>query len=144
MQAITGRDVKVTLSNGIIVLFDTVTLNPDLGLGTAKTQGLPDGWTSGEKSADGEIQLGPVELKKLTEAAAVAGSWEQLEALDITYHALVAGVEQKVEAFGCKIGAPNFNYDSTNNERLQHTLPYMVTSPDFIRLDGVPLAAPRE
>ena len=141
-QRITGREVKVTLSNGIIVLFDTVTLNPSLGIGVAKTQGLPDGWTSGEKGADGEFELNTREMLKINEAASAAGSWEQLEALDITFYALVDGMEMKVEAFGCKIEAANFNFDASNSDRLKHTLPFMVTSPDFIRLNGVRLAAP--
>jgi len=141
MQGITGRNVKVTLSNGIQVLFDTVTLNPSLGIGVAKTQGLPDGWTDGEKGADGEIQLNTRELMKLNEEADLDGSWEELEVFDMTFHALQGGLEIRVEAFGCKIEVPNFNFDATNNERTQHTLPYMVTSPEFIRLNGVPLAA---
>jgi hypothetical protein len=141
-QKFTGRDVQATLGNGIRVLFDTVTLTPDLGFGVAKTQGRPDGWTSGEAGADGEITLSTVELAKVREAAAAAGSWAALEALDLTLFGLQDGVELKVEAFGCKLGPPDFNFDSGNNERLQHKISFMVTGRDFIKLNGVPLLDP--
>lgn len=140
MQRITGRNVTVTLSNGIQMMFDTVTLTPDLGFGVARNQGHPDGWTDGEVGAEGEITLNTVEMLKLQEAAGEAGSWKELEPLDMTFYSLSSGVEMKVEAFGCKLGAPDFNLDATNNERLQHKIAFMVTDPEFIRINGVPLA----
>ena len=140
MQRITGRNVTATLSNGIQILFDQVTLTPDLGFGVAKTQGHPDGWTDGEVGAEGEITVNTVEMLKLQEAAGEAGSWKELAPLDMTFFTLQAGVKMKVEAFGCKLGAPDFTFDATNNERLQHKIAFMVTDPEFIRINGVPLA----
>lgn len=84
------------------------------------------------------------EMLKLNEKAGEDGSWEDLATFDTNFHALQGGQELNVEAFGVKVEAPNFNFDATNNERTQHTLPFMVTDPDFIKINGVPLARPPE
>lgn len=139
-QRFTGRDFTVTLDNGTQVLFDQFNLNTDIGIGVAKTQGQPDGWTKGELSADGDIQLSTEEMQKLIDAARKAGSWEAMPPFDVNCYALVGGNAKNLEVFGVKINSPNFQFDSTNSDRTVHTVNFMVTDPEFVKIDGVPLA----
>ena len=47
--------------------------------------------------------------------------------------------ELRVEAFGLKLKVSSLlNIDSKGGEKTKHKVPYDVTSPDFIRINGVP------
>ena len=142
MQRISGRDVIATLGGGTQVKFEQININVDLGPGAVTSQGAPDGWVRGEVSADGDIQVVPEELSKINEEAEKAGSWEDMAAFDATFFADVGDFKQTVDVFGIKLNAPDFKYDGRGGDKLTHTIKFLVTDPDFIKLDGVPLARP--
>ncbi|MNP76220.1 hypothetical protein D3C76_1734230 [compost metagenome] len=57
-----------------------------------------------------------------------------------------AGEEElKVEAFGCKLKVSSLlNIDPKGGEKSKHKVPFDVTSPDFVRINGVPYLAAAE
>ncbi|AAZ93662.1 unknown [Pasteurella phage F108] len=103
------------------------------------TRGIPDGWVSGDVSAEGEIELDSKNFQKLTAAAASAGSYRSIPESDFTFFAQRGGVRDKVEAFGCKMLLTDLlNIDTKGGSKSTKKIKYFVTSPDFVRINGVP------
>lgn len=109
----------------------------------AKRSGRPDGYLVGDVEASGEIVVGADGLKTLSEAAKSAGSWQDLAPFDINSYAKVGDDEVKVEAFGCRIKASKLlDIDTSNSDESEFTLPFDVTAPEFVNINGVPYAKP--
>lgn len=139
-QRISGKDVEVRLPSGQRILFDQVNLNLDDGIVATHDQGYPNGWVRGEVKGDGDLQVPTETLLALNNEAALAGSWEEMPAFDITFYAKVGTVELDVRAHGCKLRMPNFPFDGKGGDKVMHTINFVVSSPDFVHLNGVPLA----
>ncbi len=141
-QRLSGRDVSVTLSEtGLLARASEVSLTLEDNITAVTSGGYPDGWVAGEISGEGEMTIAVEEMEKFQEAAQAAGSWEALAPMDLTLFASVSGgAEWKVEAFGCKLKLPSLSVDRSGGEALTQTIPFVITSPDFVRLNGVPLA----
>ena len=72
-----------------------------------------------------------------------AGSFQRMPAFDMGFSADSGDEEQSIEAFGCKFKISSLlNFKSEGGEKNMHTLPYEVTSPEFITVDGVPYIDP--
>ncbi|HEX7927325.1 MAG TPA: phage protein [bacterium] len=136
---ISGKDVVVTLPSGIMGAWDQITVTPELGVAVASDRGRPAGWVRGSASAEVEITLPTPELMKLNDEADVAGSWEQLAAMDVTFYAKADNEELRVDAFGLKLNAPDFTFTGEGGEKLTHKLKGIVTGENFIHINGVPL-----
>jgi len=109
----------------------------------ATRNGRPDGYLIGDVSGSGTITVDRVGLKMVTDAAKSAGSFQDLPPCDINSYAKAGDNEFKVEAFGCKLKISKLlDVDKGNSEETQFELPYDITSPDFVRIDGVPYAKP--
>ncbi len=105
----------------------------------AKRNGRPDGYLLGDVEASGEIVVDRTGLKTITEAAKKAGSFQELPPFDINSYAKIGDDEVKVEAFGCKIKISSLlDIDKGSVDETEFKLPFDVTSPDFVKIDGVP------
>ncbi|ECP9801236.1 DUF2597 family protein, partial [Salmonella enterica] len=103
-------------------------------------RGVPNGWVRGDVEASGEIELDTVNFQLLGEAAREAGSWRDIEEADFLFFAQAAKTELKIEAFGCKLLISNLmNIDSKGGDSMSHKIKFMVTSPEFVKIDGVPI-----
>ncbi len=140
MQRITGRDVELRLPTGVIALCDQITLNLSVGTKAVRSGGYPAGWVYGEVTGDGEMTIDSEEVIKLLDAAEEAGSWEEMDAFDIVLAASVSSLDLRVEAFGCKLDVPDFKIDRKGGDKITHTLKFEITDPQFVRVNGVPLA----
>ena len=139
MQHISGRDVEMRLPSGRRILFEQVSLTVEDGIVATTDQGYPNGWVSGEIKGDGDIEISTEMLLVLNEDAEEAGSWEAMPPLDLTFYANVDDLELEVIAYGCKLRLPNFSFDGAGGEKTMHTINYVVSGPDFVHLNGVPL-----
>ncbi|MEA9343038.1 DUF2597 family protein, partial [Pseudomonas aeruginosa] len=75
----------------------------------------------------------------LIEAAKRAGSFRKLEPVDSLFYAKAGDSEVRVEAFGCKLKVSSLlDIDPKGGSKTTHKVPFDVTSPDFIRINGVP------
>lgn len=136
-QRIGGMDFDITIGTELIHV-ETISLDITDNSAVAQTRGVPDGWVKGDKSAEGEIELSESEFKKLNEEARRAGSWEDLEPFDILFYAETSSDKSKVEAFGCKLKVTSaLGFDPKGGAKATKKLAYMVTAPEFVRLDGV-------
>lgn len=119
------------------------TLDIEDGSATAKRDGRPDGELRGAVSGSGEIVVYRSGLKAFTEMARKAGSFQELPTFDINSFAKAGDDEMKVEVFGCKIKISKLlDIDKDSSDETEFTLPYEVTGRDFVKIDGVPYAAP--
>lgn len=139
MSRIGGKDFDVNIGD-LLVHVDKTTLSITDNSGVAKDRGIPNGYVLGDVEASGEIEVDATALSLISEAAKSAGSFRALEPFDSVFYAKVAGGEEmKVEAFGCKLKIESLlDIDTKGGEKHLTKLPYDVTSPDFIRINGVP------
>ncbi|HCM2546830.1 TPA: DUF2597 family protein, partial [Salmonella enterica subsp. enterica serovar Durban] len=126
--------------NGRNIHVKTATLDITDNTKAIQERGVPNGWVRGDVEASGEIELDTVNFQLLGEAAREAGSWRDIEEADFLFFAQAAKTELKVEAFGCKLLISNLlNIDGKGGDSMSHKIKFMVTSPEFVKIDGVPI-----
>ncbi|MEF2141570.1 phage protein [Vibrio alginolyticus] len=110
-----------------------------------KTSGVPDGYVDGDVEASGEMELTTQQFNQLSKAAKQAGSWRGMPDFDALFYGKVDKDELKIEAYGCRIKISDLlDADSNGGSALVHKLPFEVTSPDFVKINGVPYLRPDE
>jgi hypothetical protein len=135
---ISGQDFDVMIGDRL-VHFETFTASITDNRQAVQSGGVPDGYVNGDVSATGEVELDSKNFNLIIEAAKSAGSFRSLEPFDVNAIARVGQQEQKVEIFGCLFKISELlNLSPTGGEKNKHKLPFDVTSPDFIRINGVP------
>ncbi|EOE0697645.1 phage protein [Klebsiella pneumoniae] len=137
-QRISGQSFDVNI-DGEMIHVENVSLDITDNTAAASTRGVPDGHTSGDVSAEGEIEVCSKVLTQLTALARSAGSWRGIEPVDFLFYAKVGSEEMKVEAFGCKLIISNvLTIDPKGGSVTTSKVKYLVTSPKFININGVP------
>jgi hypothetical protein len=112
------------------------------GRKAVKDGGVPNGYVDGEVGASGEIELDASALSILAEAAKSKGSWQEIETADLMFYAKGTKEEEKIEAFGCLLNLTDVaEYDPTSDKKALTKITFEVTSPDFVRINGVPYLA---
>ena len=135
---LSGMNFNVTMGDTMIHV-DTCTLTITDNSAVSQTSGVPDGYVDGDVAASGEFELDSVNLGLLFQAANRAGSFRKLEPFDALFFAKTATDELRVEAFGCRLKISSLlDIDPKGGEKSTHKVPFDVTSPDFIRINGVP------
>ena len=141
-QRINSLSFSITLGDTDIHV-DKMSLDIDDGTTATKKNGRPDGYVLGEASAKGDLSIDLAECKKLKAAAQAAGSWQALAPFDIVAYAKSGDDETKIECFGCKIKLNKvLDVDKGSNDKSVRSIPFEVTSPEFINIDGVPYLKP--
>lgn len=135
---ITGKSFDVNFAAELIQI-KSVTLTITDNSATATTNGVPDGYIAGSVSAEGSITVTSKYFNKLIDIARAAGSFRNMPTSDFMFYANTGDEEQKIEAFGCKLKISDLlNADKSSDDETTHTIDYMVTSPDFVNINGVP------
>jgi hypothetical protein len=138
MSRIGGKNFDVNLGD-LLVHVESCTLDITDNSATAQTRGVPDGYVDGDVAASGELELDSANFNLLIEAARTAGSFRKLEPFDSVFFAKAGDEELRIEAFGCKLKVSSLlSIDPKGGEKTKHKVPFDVTSPDFIRINGVP------
>lgn len=139
MTRISGMDFDVALGD-LRVHVEKTTLDITDNSAVAKDRGIPNGYVHGDVEASGEIEVDATALKLITEAAKSAGSFRALGTFDQVFYAKGSGNEElKVEAFGCKLKIGSLlDIDSAGGSKHVTKISFDVTSPDFVRINGVP------
>ena len=144
MSRIGGKNFDVNLGD-LLVHVQNCTLDITDNTAVAKSRGVPDGHVDGEVSASGEMEFDTNNFNLLIEAARTAGSFRKLEPFDSVFFAKAGEEELRIEAFGCKLRISSLlSIDPKGGEKTKHKVPFDVTSPDFIRINGVPYLAASE
>lgn len=132
-----GMDFDITVGTDVIHV-ESVSLDITDNTAVAQSRGVPDGFVRGDVAAEGEIELDEKNFAVLNDLARAASSWRDLPPLDMLFYASTGSFSTKVEVFGCKfiITSP-LNFDPKGGEKATKKLKYLVTSPDFVIIDGV-------
>lgn len=138
-QRISGKNFDIRLGDYTVTV-SKATLSIDDKTGVAKDGGIPNGHVDGEVEASGDVELDALALSIITEAAKAAGSWRAISPFDMLFYAKTADQEEmKVEAFGCKLLIDSLlDVDKKGGEKHITKVKYIVTSPDFVHINGVP------
>ena len=141
---ISGKNFDVNLGD-LKVHVESCTLDITDNTAVAQTRGVPDGHVDGDVSAAGELELDTTNFNLLIEQAKAAGSFRELEPFDIVFFAKAGDEELRIEAFGCKVRISSLlSLDQKGGEKNKHKVPFDVTSPDFIKINGVPYLSAAE
>ena len=144
MSRIGGKNFDVNLGD-LLVHVENCTLDVTDNTAVAQSRGVPNGHVDGDVSASGEMEFDSYNFNLLIESARSAGSFRGLEPFDIVFFAKAGDEELRVEAFGCKLRVSSLlSVDPKGGEKSKHKVPFDVTSPDFIRINGVPYLAAAE
>ncbi len=135
---ISGQDFDILVGD-LIIHVETMNASIDDTRTAVKTRGVPDGYVNGEVSCSGEIEVDSKNFNLIIEAAKNAGSFRELKPFDITAMAKTPDHEQKQELFGCLLKISDLlDIQATGADKSKHKLPFDVTSPDFVHINGVP------
>ncbi|AWI51410.1 DUF2597 domain-containing protein [Actinobacillus porcitonsillarum] len=138
MERISGMSFDFSFM-GLPVHAENISLSITDNSAVAQTRGIPDGWVSGDVSAEGEIELDAKNFQKISTAAAAAGSYRGLPEIDFVFFAMRGGVRDKVETFGNKLVLSDLlSIDPKGGSKTTKKVKFFVTSPDFVRINGVP------
>jgi len=144
MSCIGGKNFDINLGD-LQVHVESCTLDITDNTAVAQTRGVPNGHVDGDVAASGEFEFDTSNFNLLIEAARTAGSFRQLEPFDSVFFAKAGEEELRIEAFGCKLKVSSLlSVDPKGGEKSKHKVPFEVTSPDFIRVNGVPYLAAAE
>lgn len=144
MSRISGMNYNVTVGDTMIQV-DTCTLTITDNSAVAQTGGVPDGSVDGDVAASGELMVNASQFALISAEAKKAGSWRAMPTFDNMFYAKTAKDEMKVEAFGCKFKLSDLlDIDRKGGQAQLIKLPFDVTSPDFIHINGVPYLRPEE
>lgn len=144
MSRIGGKNFDVNLGD-LQVHIESCTIDITDNTAVAQSRGVPNGHVDGDVAASGEMEFDTSNFNLLIEAARSAGSFRELEAFDIVFFAKAGEEELRVEAFACKLKVSSLlSIDPKGAEKSKHKVPFDVTSPDFIRINGVPYLAAAE
>ncbi len=138
MNHISGQNFDVMIGD-LLVHVESMSASITDNRKAVQTRGVPDGYVDGDVTCSGDIELDAKNFALFTEAARSAGSFRELEPFDINCIAKTATNQQKIELFGCLVKVSDLlNIDPKGSEKSKYKLPFEVTSPDFVRVDGVP------
>ena len=144
MSKLSGMNMRFTLGD-MKLKAAKFTLNITDNSATVFTVGIPDGWVDGSVEASGEMELNTSQFKLITKLAANAGSFRSLGAFDAMGYGKIGNEELKVEMFGVKIKLSSIlDVDTAGGSALSFKIPFEITSPDFIKINGVPYLRPDE
>ncbi|MDF2640955.1 MAG: phage tail protein [Pseudomonas sp.] len=144
MSRIGGKNFDINLGD-LQIHVESCTLDITDNTAVAQTRGVPNGTVDGDVSASGEFEFDTNNFNLLIEAARSAGSFRQLEPFDSVFFAKAGDEELRIEAFGCKLKVSSLlSVDPKGGEKTKHKVPFDVSSPDFIRINGVPYLAATE
>jgi hypothetical protein len=144
MSRIGGKNFDVNLGD-LLVHVESCTLDITDNTAVAQSGGVPNGHVDGDVSGSGEMEFDTSNFNLLIEAARTAGSFRELEPFDSVFFAKAGDEELRIEAFGCKLKVSSLlSIDPKGGEKSKHKVPFDVTSPDFIRINGVPYLAAAE
>ncbi|MBF4257529.1 DUF2597 family protein [Vibrio anguillarum] len=138
MSRFSGKSFDTTLFGEFVhVKSATATINDESQV--AYTRGITDDYVDGKVSCDVELELDLGQFKKVHKAAKAAGSYRGIKPDDMLFYANNGVDEDKIELFGVKFVLSDIiGIDPESNDKSTRKLKGFVTSPLFVRINGVP------
>lgn len=138
IKEFSGRDFD-TFFGDFLVNVDEASITLEGGKVHTKKKGRPNGYTEGPVSASGSIQVNTTNFLIIHKAAEKAGSFMDIEPIDIVMNSEIGNKAFKVEAFGCVLNITDLlSIDPNASDEINHTIEFEVAGPEFIRINGTP------
>lgn len=135
---INAKSFDISL-DGTVVNVESASVSITDNSAVVKTNGVPDGHVKGGVEASGSLVFTSKYFKVLKDKATAYGSYRDIPAIDLMFYGNTGSEEMKVEVFGCILTLSDIlNVDKGGDDATNHTVNFIVTSPDFIKIDGVP------
>ena len=135
---ISGKSFNIQMDD-LLIFVSTFTADIEDSRAVSKDRGIPNDFVDGEVACTGEIEVDAQNLKLIIDAADRAGSFRDLNPFDINAYADTGNEKMKVELYGCLLKISGLlDIDQAGGEKHLSTIPFEVTSPDFVRINGVP------
>ncbi len=134
---ISGKSFNIQLGD-LLIFVNSFTADIEDSRAVAQDRGIPNGFVDGAVTCSGEVEVDAQNLKLITDAADRAGSFRELDLFDINTFADTGREKMKVELFGCLLRVSSLlDIDQAGGEKHLSTIPFDVTSPDFVRINDV-------
>lgn len=138
MSRFSGRNFDVTIL-GVMIHVKNASATISDESAVAMTRGVTDGYTDGSVKCDVEYELDLNNFKKLQQKAREAGSWRGIKPHDCQFYASNGSDEDKIELFGVKLQISDLiSVDPESQDKTTRKLKGFVTSPHFVRINGIP------
>ena len=134
---ISGKSFNIQLGD-LLIFVNSMTADIEDSRAVAKDRGIPNDYVDGEVACSGEIEVDAQNLKLIMDSASRAGSFRDLKPFDVNAFADTGNEKMKVELFGCLLRISSLlDIDQAGGEKHMTTLPFDVTSPDFVRINDI-------
>lgn len=138
MSRFSGQNFDVTIL-GVMVHVESASATISDESDVSKSRGIPDGFTFGSVGCEVEYELDLNNFRKLQQKAREAGSWRGIKPHDSMFYANNGEAEDKVELFGVKLKIEDLlSVDPNSADKTKRKLKGFVTSPHFVRINGIP------
>lgn len=135
---LTGKDFDVMIGD-YSVRVESLSASITDNRKVVKEKGIPVDYTNGDVECSGEIELNIRNFKLISAAAKDAGSWRDPLPFDIGITGSVSGESLAIELDKCLLRISDLiNIDPNSNDQNKIKLPFDVTGPDFVTIDGTP------
>lgn len=143
MQRISGKNFDISIGD-LTISVSKVTLTIEDKTEVAKDGGVPNGHVDGKVSGSGDMELDALAMSILTESAKAAGSWRGLEPFDMLFYAKTGQNEEMKGQATLAANLCSTACSTWTRRAAKHIskIKYLVTSPDFVRINGVPYLRP--
>ncbi len=143
-QHIAGKNFHIFIE-GVMIKVEKATLKITDNMEPQTTNGIPDGYTDGDLSAEGDIEISYKYFKAFTLLAKAAGSYRDIPPIDIDFLGTTKTDAMAVKAFGCKLTLSSIvDAEGNGKEKGKITIPFKVTDSDFVHINGVHYVSARE
>jgi len=144
LHKLSGKDFDTHIGDSLIHVI-SASLSIDDQRKVRMTNGVPDGYLDGPCTASGEIVVNHENFLLIAEEAKKAGSWKGIEPIDLSFMGKVISGEKNVEAFGALLMLSDLlNIDPEGAKADETKIKFDITSPDFVKINGVPYLTAKE
>jgi len=133
-----GKDFDVFIGSSMVHVIVAQVKITD-GRKPKTVRGVPKGYIDGPVSAEVTLKLDHENWLIVQSQAEKAGSWKGIEPFDVAFNAEVSAGKKNIEAFGCLPQLEDLlDLKAEGGDEDVTSIKCPVTSPDFIKINGVP------
>lgn len=143
-KALGGKDFDIFIGDKMIHVIEGSVKITD-GRKVKYVRGVPKGYIDGPVEAEVSIKVDHENFLLIEGQAKSAGSWKGIEPFDVSFTAEVKAGSKNVEAFGVLPMLDEIlNFKGEGGEEDTTTIKGIVTSSDFIKINGIPYLTAEE
>ena len=137
-KSLGGKDFDTMIGDKMVHVIEANVKITD-GRKVKYTRGVPTGFIDGPVEAEVTLKFDHENFLLVEGQAKAAGSWKGIEPFDVSFMAEVSAGTKNVEAFGVLPQLDEvLGFKAEGGEEDTTSIKGIVTSPDFIKINGIP------